>query len=287
MIIILNDFLLVDAGATKTAFTLIGDRKVQCQHTARGINPNYTPHDEIHTIFADFVTRHPEAKATHHIIYYGSGCASPANADTLQNIISQYFTADHIDVFSDLMAVCHALSRGQRSVCGIIGTGAATCLFDGQTIQHIAPSLGYMLGDEGSGTNLGKRLIISYLQNTLPNELRNPLSAQFQLTPETVIQRIYREPEPNRFMASLAPFVQQNLSHPFLNKLAFNAFRDFFNTQKKAYGPESEMLQWHLNGSVAYHFADLIREAATAEHCLVGKIIDSPMNSLIDYYTDK
>ena len=197
-------------------------------------------------------------------------------------LISRFFPNASIQVYSDLMAVCHALSRGTRSIVAILGTGAASCLFDGTSIVRSAPSLGYMLGDEGGGTFLGKQLLTAYLRGTLPAELASDLERSHELSRDKVIHRLYREPEPNRMMASLAPFVQQHLGHPFMHGLALDAFRTFFATQKSCF--QGEDLPWQLSGSVAYHFQDVVREAAVMEECRVGDIVDAPMDKLIDYY---
>lgn len=278
----MSSHLLIDAGATKTAFTLLTEGAVTLQHVDRGINPNYCTETDILQVFAGFVAICPRETAIAAIDYYGAGCMAPRNAALMGELISRFFPNASIQVYSDLMAVCHALSRGIRSIVAILGTGAASCLFDGTSIVRCAPSLGYMLGDEGSGTFLGKQLLTAYLRGTLPAELASDLERSHELSRDKVIHRLYREPEPNRMMASLAPFVQQHLGHPFMHGLALEAFRTFFATQKSCF--QGEDLPWQLSGSVAYHFQDVVREAAVMEECRVGDIVDAPMDKLIDYY---
>lgn len=278
----MSSHLLIDAGATKTAFTLLTEGAVTLQHVERGINPNYCTETDILQVFAGFVAICPRETAIAAIDYYGAGCMAPRNAALMGELISRFFPNASIQVYSDLMAVCHALSRGIRSIVAILGTGAASCLFDGTSIVRSAPSLGYMLGDEGSGTFLGKQLLTAYLRGTLPAELASDLERSHELSRDKVIHRLYREPEPNRMMASLAPFVQQHLGHPFMHGLALDAFRTFFATQKSCF--QGEDLPWQLSGSVAYHFQDVVREAAVMEECCVGDIVDAPMDKLIDYY---
>lgn len=278
----MSSHLLIDAGATKTAFTLLTEGAVTLQHVDRGINPNYCTEIDILQVFAGFVAICPRETTIAAIDYYGAGCMAPRNAALMGDLISRFFPNANIQVHSDLMAVCHALSRGTRAIVAILGTGAASCLFDGTSIVRSAPSLGYMLGDEGSGTFLGKQLLTAYLRGTLPAELASDLERSHELSRDKVIHRLYREPEPNRMMASLAPFVQQHLSHPFMHGLALEAFRTFFATQKSCF--QGEDLPWQLSGSVAYHFQDVVREAAVMEECRVGDIVDAPMDKLIDYY---
>ena len=164
----MSQTLFIDAGATKTAFAMVRDGEVLGEHIGKGINPNYTPDEEISQILADYVKTDEKNRVPTEVRYYGAGCASLENAGRVGCVLQEFFPDAKINVYSDLMAICHALSRNQRSIVGILGTGAATCLFDGMGMENRAPSLGYLLGDEGSGTNLGKRLLTAYLRGQLP-----------------------------------------------------------------------------------------------------------------------
>lgn len=272
--------IIIDAGATKTAFAVVHDGVVVCEHTGKGINPNYTSDKDIFQVMETFVRSESEYTTADEVFYYGAGCAGWENANRMERLLQSFFPDANIHVYSDLMAVCHALSRDQRSIVGILGTGAATCLFDGTHIENRAPSLGYMLGDEGSGTNLGKRLLTAYLRGQLSPELESMLLKIYNVSFSDVIHCLYREPEPNRFMASFAPFVRNHLDDSFIRQLAVGAFRDFFSVQKSYYD-EAESLVWNLSGSVAYHFREIVCEAAYQEHCRIGEIIEAPLPLLV------
>lgn len=272
--------IIIDAGATKTAFAVVRDGIVLCEHTGKGINPNYTSDKDILHVMVNFKFNESSYGTADEVFYYGAGCAGWENANRMERLLQSFFPDANIHVYSDLMAVCHALSRGRRSIVGILGTGAATCLFDGTYVENRAPSLGYMLGDEGSGTNLGKRLLTAYLRGQLSPELESMLLKIYNVSFSDVIHCLYRESEPNRFMASFAPFVRNHLDDPLVRKLAIDAFRDFFSIQKSYY-EEAETLEWNLSGSVAYHFQEIVREAADHEHCRVGEIIEAPLPLLV------
>ncbi len=272
--------IIIDAGATKTAFAVVRDGIVLCEHTGKGINPNYTSDKDILHVMVNFKFNESSYGTADEVFYYGAGCAGWENANRMERLLQSFFPDANIHVYSDLMAVCHALSRGRRSIVGILGTGAATCLFDGTYVENRAPSLGYMLGDEGSGTNLGKRLLTAYLRGQLSPELESMLMKIYNVSFSDVIHCLYRESEPNRFMASFAPFVRNHLDDPLVRKLAIDAFRDFFSIQKSYY-EEAETLEWNLSGSVAYHFQEIVREAADHEHCRVGEIIEAPLPLLV------
>ncbi len=275
--------LLIDAGATKTDFTLLSGGTIAHRYSGSGINPNYTSEADILRVFANFVRTCPDVGSVEKVCYYGAGCASPRNAAMMEGLMAAFFPCATIRAYSDLVAVCHALSMGSASVVSILGTGSASCLFNGEEIVRIAPSLGYMLGDEGSGTNIGKRLLTYYLRRQLPDAVAKELEQSYDLSYEKAIYRLYKEPEPNRLMSQLAPFVQRHIDLPIMRRLTHEAFNDFFATQKIHY-PQEANLFWHLSGSVAYFFQDIIKQAAAEQQCKLGMIVASPMEKLIEYY---
>lgn len=273
--------LVIDAGATKTAFTVLDHDQTVFEKLGKGINPNYCSEAHILQVLADFVQNCPNTHQITNVHYYGAGCASAHNALMMEELLLRFFPMAAVEVYSDLVAVCHALSMGETSVCSILGTGSASCLFDGRNVVNRAPSLGYMLGDEGSGTNLGKRLLTVYLRQQLPSSLAKALEEEFQLSPDKVIHRVYREPEPNKLMAQLSTFVHAHLDEPAMRELALSAFRGFFASQKIYY---PQHLTWHISGSVAFFYQEVIQEAAALETCQLGRVVMAPMSYLIDYY---
>jgi len=272
--------LLIDAGATKTAFAVIGDGSLLFRCAEAGINVNYTPEEEIRKRFENFSRQYAEYKSIKLVEYYGAGCATTENQEKMQCILADFFPDAALTVDTDLMVVCKALSSNQTSIIGILGTGAATCLFNGHEIVLRAPSLGYMLGDEGSGTNLGKRLLTNYLNGQLPQELKDKLEVQQNLSFQGTIHRLYSEPKPNQFMSSLSPFIHEHLSHPFIKEMVVKAFCDFFDSQKRHY-PMAKQTPWQLSGSIAHHYEDQVREAAEREQCTVDQIISDPLEKMI------
>ncbi|MBO7445036.1 MAG: hypothetical protein J6T86_01330 [Bacteroidales bacterium] len=276
--------LLIDAGATKTAFAVLGHTELLHRSSTAGINVNYTPEADIRSCFTQFASQCPDFAQIDKVEYYGAGCATTANQQKMRLILQDYFPNAHLIVDTDLMVVCLALSTGRQSIIGILGTGAATCLFDGHEITLRPPSLGYMLGDEGSGTNLGKRLLTHYLNGDLPKELSQQLEAQQHLTFQSTIHRLYSEPKPNQFMASFSPFIHEHLSHPFIDEMVTGAFRDFFAKQRKHF---SSGIPWQLSGSIAYFYEELVRKAAIAEQCIVEDIVQEPMERLIAERTQR
>lgn len=271
--------LLVDAGATKSTFVLLGgDASFRCQ--CAGINANYTPEADILRILAEAVAQFPKDITINKIDYYGAGCATPQNTFRMEGYLRLYFPTAEIHVWSDLMAACHALADGREAIVCILGTGAASCHYDGREMVHRAPSLGWLLGDEGSGTHLGKCLVTAYLSETLPHPARTAFEERYHLNRDLILHKLYQEPQPNLFLSQFAPFLNEYREEPAVRQLITSAFEAFFSKQKSYY-PGCGALPWHFTGSVAAHFETLLREAATHTGCTVGNVAGDPMTGLI------
>lgn len=274
-----HQHLIIDAGGTKTAFALLHDGGIfRC--AVAGINPNYTPEEDILRTLADAVNRLPKGTAILETDYYGSGCATPQNALRMEGFLRMFFPTADIRVWSDLMAPCHALARDSEAIVGILGTGAASCHYDGRTMVRRAPSLGWMLGDEGSGTHLGKCLVAAYLSETLPHPIRTTFEERYRLNRELVMQRLYQEPKPNLFLSQFPPFLHEHITDEAVRQLVMSAFGVFFGKQKRHY-PGAERLPWHFSGSVAAHFEKELREAGDKSGCTVGNVAADPLEVMV------
>lgn len=280
-----NTKLIIDAGGTKTACALLFEGRVfRC--AVAGINPNYTPEEEILRSLADAVSQLPKGITILETDYYGSGCATPQNAFRMEGYLRMFFPTANVRVWSDLMAPCHALARDTEAIVGILGTGAASCHYDGHTMVHRAPSLGWLLGDEGSGTHLGKGLVTAYLSETLPHPIRTAFEERYHLNRDIVMHHLYQEPHPNRFLSQFPPFLSDNTNEPSVKQIVTSSFETFFEKQKSYYSGCGR-LPWHFSGSVAAHFEKELREAGDKSGCTVGKVVADPMEVLIKSVNNK
>ena len=248
-----NVHLIVDAGATKSNFVAVEDNVIVAQMLEKGINATYSEVSEIMQIFSSVVAKFSQDLAISNVDFYGAGCAREQNASKISSLLQLYYPQSSVNVHSDLLAACRALSGNESSMVCILGTGAASCYYDGEKIAKRAPSLGYLLGDEGSGTNLGKRFLISYLNHSLPIKIKSDFENKFSVSEEIAIRKIYQEPHPNNFMASIPPFLHDSRV-------------------------------WNFTGSVAEHFKTQLYTAAVAENCKIGKIVANPMSLLLKYH---
>lgn len=273
--------LLIDSGATKSEFILMNETSQVHHFLTKGINPNYNDDQHITKVFDHFIQSLesiaiPDIKE---VVYYGAGCISEVNSKRIYQLMQPVFSDTKIEVFSDLMAVCHALCEDKPGYIGILGTGSATCYYDGVQIVDRAPSLGYFLGDEGSGTYIGKSFIQNYLKNKLPKELVDSFETQFKITVPDVYTKVYRELNHQSFFGMIPHFLEHYLDVPEVKAIILNAFCDFFYAQTDYY--QKDNIEWNLSGSIAYHFSEIVQEAALKSGYKVNKIIKAPLQQLI------
>ena len=270
--------LIADSGSTKTDWTLISPADRTTIHT-EGINPVHQSEDDIRTILR---TISPPPSDLSRIFFYGSGC-TPVHIPVVQRLLAEAFPQTGIEVQSDLLGAARALCGHSPGIACILGTGANSCLYDGSQIVRNTPPMGYILGDEGSGAVLGRNLLNALYKGLLPAALLAAFEQETGFTLSDVIRRVYREPMPSRFLASLSPFISRHIDTPELSHLVVDSFRRFFRNNIMAY--EASQLPVHFVGSIAWYYRSLLAEAAAAEGFRIGRISQSPMSGLIDYHT--
>ena len=273
--------LIADSGATKTDWCLARGGETLRRFETKGISPLYQSQEEITGELRQHVYPLLQNDRYTAIFFYGTGCI-PEKTETVRQALSAVFAVPDIHVHSDLIAAAHALCGNAPGIACILGTGSNSCEWDGTAVTRQVSPLGFILGDEGSGAVLGKHLVSDALKNQLTPGLKEKLLDTYRLTPADVIERVYRQAFPSRFLAGLAPFVLEHLEDPSVRRIAEKTFRDFF---------ERNILQYHYRenkvnfvGSVAWHFSGILKEAASACGITVGRIEKSPMPGLIAYY---
>lgn len=276
--------VIADSGSTKTDWCLGHTKADRKTIQTAGINPFHQSPDEIERIITStLVPRSGDTAEITTVFFYGAGCI-PEKAPVVGNILSQNFPQAEIFVESDLLGAARALCGTSEGIACILGTGSNSCAYDGkQIIAHIPP-LGYILGDEGSGAVLGKRLVSDCLKHRLPDDLCRLFFEEYGLNPALIMDRVYRQPLANRFLASLTPFLSANRHRPEIHSLLVSGFTDFFrrNVMQYAY----EKVPVHFTGSIAYHFQAEVKEAAQASGILTGNILKSPLEGLVHYHFD-
>ena len=277
--------LVVDSGSTKTDwgfFNTVYDLKAV---KTQGINPCHQSEEEIRSIIRNELlpnTQNLDLAAITEVFYYGAGCATQSICEQMAALLKEFIPNAAIAVDSDMLGAARALCGHAEGVACVLGTGSNSCLYNGKAIEDQVPSLGYILGDEGSSAALGRRLIGDCLKRQLPEAVSREFLERYSLTKESIIESVYRKPLPNRFIAGFAPFVYDKRAVPEVHKMIIQCFQEFFTRNVINY--HKPWLPVHFVGSLANSFADELRETADSLGMTIGKIEASPMSGLVDYH---
>lgn len=275
--------LIADSGATKTDWCL-GENKADAQIIqTQGINPFHQTKEHIAQILSEeLLPQLGEAKTVSHIHFYGAGC-TPEKSVIVKEELETFFPQAQIEVQSDLLGAARSLCGKEKGIACILGTGSNSCEYDGEKITANVSPLGYILGDEGSGATLGKHLVGDCLKHQLPEHICSQFLEYTGLTPAQIIDKVYRQPQANRFLASLTPFLSMHRNEPEIHELLISCFSDFFRRNVMQYASHTDC-EIHFTGSIAWHFQEEMKEAAKTLDIRTGKFIQSPIHGLINYH---
>lgn len=274
--------LIADSGSTKTEWMLIEKGTVLKQLITKGINPFFQTEEEICAELKVTLIPQLESGKILQIHFFGAGCALPERKAQVGNALKVLFANAEISVESDLLGAARALLGREKGIACILGTGSNSCFYDGENIVENISPLGFILGDEGSGAVLGKLFVGDCLKSQLPEALRDKFMDEYQLTPAIILDRVYKQPFPNRFLASFMPFLAAHQLEPAVYNLIYNAFVAFLRRNVMQYDYSSYPVSF--TGSVAYYFADILRKAAADCGINVDKIEKNPMKGLVEMY---
>lgn len=276
--------LIADCGSTKVEWSLVNEGKAVKSLYTSGINALLMTEVEI----ADSIGRElmPELgdEEVSEVYFYGAGCISDETCGNVRRAIATHISAGKIEVNTDLLAAARSLCGRESGIACILGTGSNSCYYDGEKIADNVSPLGYVLGDEGSGAVLGRLLIGDVLKDQLPNGLCEKFLKQYNLDRMEIIHRVYREPQANRFLASVSPFLLENMEEPAIHRLVLNEFKSFFVRNIMHYAGYRNM-KINFVGSIAYYYRDVLKEAADAIDATLGTIVVSPMEGLVKYHS--
>ena len=274
--------LLADGGSTKVDWRLVEGTKEIKQISTKGANPFFRSREDISEEIKKVINPVLNGHTIDSVHFFGAGCASPEKNKIVRDAIADNIKTSHIEVNSDLVAAAKGLCGTKKGIACILGTGSNSCFYDGEEIVENVSPLGYVLGDEGSGAVLGRLFLGACLKNQLTKGLKEKFLKEFDLTPAAILDMVYRQPLANRFLASLSPFLIENIHDKTVYDLVYNAFKDFFVKNVMQYDYKNNDV--HFTGSVAYYYKDLVRKVGTDLNIKVGIISQSPMEGLIRYY---
>lgn len=275
--------LIADGGSTKSAWCRIDKAGHKVHFNTEGYNPYFvdTPFviNSLNTQLPDDLNRNEVEE----VYYYGAGCSVQENNNKVIKAMEHVFPNAKVYVGHDLLAACRALLGNEPGFAAILGTGTNTCLYDGQNVSLNIDSLGYFLGDEGSGSFIGKRLCRDYMRGYMPKALMEAFYNTYKLTNEDIFDNLYNKPLPNRFLASFSKFAYDNNSFSYCREVVKYAFEAFFENLVCHY-PDYQKYSLNCVGSVGYNFRDVLEEVAKEHGMAFGKIIRSPIDDLVHYH---
>ncbi len=275
--------LIADSGSTKTEWCLLKGKTKKTLLT-QGLSPYFLNTDQITGIMLQELKPQLSGTEPEEIFFYGTGCSNVENVRLVKKAIQQVFRLAHVYVDHDLMGAARALCGHDKGVACILGTGSNSCYYNGKRIVKNSPGLGYILGDEGSGAYLGKKVIQYFLYNTFDPDLMDRFRASFHTNSDEILTAVYKNPLPNRYLASFAIFLVENRGHYMIENIIEDGFNDFFFNHVYKYR-ESWTLPVHFTGSIAYGFRDVLNEMCSSYELQLGKVIRKPMDGLIHFHS--
>ena len=276
--------LIADSGSTKTSWCLANPAGKTLAFDTEGYNPCYSGAEKLFGILKPNLPENFDPADVKQIVFYGAGVYEDKH-QVIRDAVHPVFPNASIEAAMDMMGSARALLGRSSGFAAILGTGTNSCLYNGEKITHYIDSLGFMLGDEGSGGYMGKRLIGDYIRGYMPEEVRGWFWDTYQLTGDELIVRIYSNPMPNRYCASFTRFLTgEHVGHEYLEQhIIRDSFRDLFNNIVKHY-PNFQQYSFNSVGAIGWIFRDRLAEVSAEFEMEVGNIISNPMEELIKYH---
>ncbi|MBR8534002.1 ATPase [Carboxylicivirga sediminis] len=275
--------LIADSGSTKTEWCLLSNGIISDKCITKGINPFYqSSTDILQSLREEYTLNNKKPQAIH---FYGAGCANEEKNNIVRKALLEFFGEMPININSDLMAAAHSLCQNNEGIACILGTGSNSCHYDGQNIINNISPLGFIIGDEGSGAVLGKKLIADILKKQLPQSVTELFFNKYNATPAEILDNIYKKPFPNRYLAQYTKFISENIAIPELESLVIVSFKEFIERNLLQYN-KIEQLKIHFTGSIAFHFTKQLKKALACYNLKIGSINQAPMEGLIQYHND-
>ncbi|CAM1334342.1 N-acetylglucosamine kinase [Tenacibaculum aestuariivivum] len=277
--------LIADGGSTKVDWVALDNNKKEIFRTQTlGLNPNVVTNQELLTRIENCEELKKYQKNIKKIYFYGAGCGTETPKNILKNILLRFFaTAISINVEEDILGAVYASAKQKKSIVCILGTGSNSCYFNGKYIEYISPALGYSIMDEASGNYFGKKLLRDFFYKKMPIEIAIDFKENFNLSPDFIKHNLYKNDNPNRYLASFAKFMFLYKDTPYIKKLVKKGFKKFFNFHVLAYNKNKETPIYFI-GSIAFYFKDMLEEVATKNNIKITNIIEKPINNLIEYH---
>lgn len=277
--------LIAESGSTKTEWRIIDSKQNVFHARSGGINPYYLDASGILEVMRMGLIEYIDAPFKE-VYFYGAGCSSSRNKQTIRDCFMQLFPNAKIEINHDMLAAARSLCGIERGIACILGTGSNSCLYDGIGIIENVRSLGYILGDEGSGNYLGKQFLKHYFKKELPEEIRDQFDEEFGLEPPDILNNIYHHHMPILYLSSFSKFIHRFLKDPMIYQMVYDAFKKFLELNVMKY-TDYKNVPVHFTGSVAFHYEEVLREVGAALDINIKDIVVGPIDGLTQYHQPK
>jgi N-acetylglucosamine kinase-like BadF-type ATPase len=277
--------LIADSGSTKTSWCLSENSDAPKYFSTGGINPFFRSTEDIAEELREKLL--PETGGdVNEIYFYGAGIINQEKGNVIKNALQQLYPKAEIEVESDLLAAARATLGKENGIACILGTGSNSCLYNGKEIIEHVPPLGFILGDEGSGAVLGRKLVADFLKGIMPEDIREKFKNQFSLAYADFLERVYKKEKPNQFLAQFAPFLHENIADEYCTNLVETSFEDFIKRNICRYSRFTEQPVCFI-GSVAFYFQEQLKNVMERNHLEIKGIVKEPLNGLLKFHSEK
>jgi N-acetylglucosamine kinase-like BadF-type ATPase len=277
--------LIADSGSTKTSWYYSKNNNHSETISTGGINPFFRATEDIaEELKNDLLPK--TGSGIQEIYFYGAGIINPEKGAVVKSALQQLFPAAKIEVESDLLAAARATFQNEKGIACILGTGANSCLYDGEKITQHVPPLGFILGDEGSGAVLGRKLVADFLKGIMPADLTGKFKNQFPINYAGFLENVYKKEKPNKFLAQFVPFLNENIDNEYCSRLVENSFAEFIERNVKLYANFAGQ-KISFIGSVAFYFHEQLQLVLNNKKLKLGKIIKEPLDGLTQFHLEK
>lgn len=279
--------IIADGGSTKTNWCLLDDSNKKIYFNTEGYNPYFVDSEYIVNSLRKGLPNDLHFEDIKEVNYYGAGVHNKEKADIVVKAIQEVFPKAQVEVGHDLLAAARALLGKESGFAAILGTGTNSCIYDGNEITYNIDSCAYILGDEGSGSYIGKKLLTDYIRDLMPQDVRKVFYDTYKITPDEIMDAVYTKPLANRFCASFSKFVyDNNVNIEYTRAIVDDAFEAFFRNLVSKY-PNYQDYTFNCIGSVGYNFRNVLEEKAQQYGMKVGKILRSPIDDLVQFHINR
>jgi glucosamine kinase len=276
--------IIADSGSTKTDWVVLNDAQEEVFRAKTiGFNPYFVSSEDITNEIANTPELAEIATDVKKVFFYGAGTSSDANKEIVQIGLQNIFVNANLVVDHDLLAACYATYMGKPAMVCILGTGSNSCYFDGKEMREETKSLAYILGDEGSGNDLGKRVLRAYFTKKMPPHLANAFDHYYKLSIDELNKNVYQNKFANAYLASFNKFVLEHKDDPYIQRIIYDAMKSFIEYQILPY-EEARFSELNFIGSIAHIYEPIIRSVAADYHLTVGHIIRKPIDNVVEYH---